>query len=261
MATDGAADLVGPGDPDFPLDMGPPGRPWFVLAVGRKGSGKSAFNREVYRSYPGDKLCIDVNGNAEPGEDAERLTGDLPRRWPQQTLHLGEQRRPRNLHYRAHPMAKTYRDDLDRALGIALFPQDHPVLLWAGEVGELQPNGNAGPHMRVLLQQNRHYNVACLFDCPRPVYINPLTVAQSDLIAVFPLPNPNDRKRIADEAGIPFRDFDRECQATWRRGPHHFVLWDANRQTLWRCPPLPIADPRAGRPDRDDDSDGAAGAA
>jgi hypothetical protein len=52
------------------------------------------------------------------------------------------------MHYRANPAAATYRDDLDRAVAMALFPQDHRVLLWAGEVGELTPNAKAAPHMR-----------------------------------------------------------------------------------------------------------------
>jgi hypothetical protein len=239
-----ADELVGPDHPDFPLNFDP-AKPMFITAWGKKGSGKSVFNREIYRSYTGDKLCIDVNGNAEPGADAERITGDLPKKWPARPTELGERRRPRNLHYRAHPGSSTYREDLDRAVALALFPQDHPVLLWAGEVGELQPNGKAGPHMRTVLQQNRHYRVTALFDGPRPVYVNPLTLAQSNLVAVFRLPNPTDRKRIAEEVGYPPKEFDRVCHETWRRGPHWFVLWDADRDQLWRCPPLPVAEEAA----------------
>lgn len=226
---------------DFPLLGMDPEKPWILSAFGKKGSGKSELNRLVYGSYVGDKLCIDVNGNADPGPDAVRLTGDLPKKWPEPPAGLTE-RRPRhqNLHYRAHPMSPTYRDDLDRALGLALFPQDHRVLVWAGEVGELMPNGKPGPHMRALLQQNRHYKVTCLFDGPRPVYVDPLVISQSNLVAVFRLPNPADRKRIADEVGCSPKKFDEICHDTWRRGDHWFVLCDPAADTIWKCAPLPL---------------------
>jgi len=225
---------------DFPLLGMDHSKPWVITAFGKKGAGKSVFSRSIYTSFPGNKLCIDVNGNAEPGEDAEKVTEPLPKRWPESSPALGERRRPRNLHYRAHPMSPTYREDLDKVLALALFPQDHPVLLWAGEVGELMPGGRPGPHMRELLQQNRHYKVTCLFDGPRPVYVDPLVVSQSDLIAVYRLPNPSDRKRIAEEFGCDPKKFDRVCQETWRRGPHWFVLCDAGNDTLWQCAPLPV---------------------
>lgn len=225
---------------DFPLLDLDPSRPMIVTAWGRKGSGKSVFNREFYKSWTGDKLCIDVNGNAEPGPDAEPLPAPLPGKWPE--AGLGQSRRPRNLHYRAHPGSDTYRDDLDRAVRVALMPQDHRTLLWAGEVGELMPNGKPGPSMRTVLQQNRHYHLTALFDGPRPVFVDPLVLAQSDLVAVYTLPNPNDRQRIADSIGYPPKRFHAECDETWRRGPHWYLLWDANRHQLWRCPPLPIAD-------------------
>ncbi len=244
MGAVSSEELVDPDHEDFPLAFDDPLKPRIISAFGKKGSGKSVFNREIYTSYPGDKLCVDVNGNAEPGEDAERIT-DLPKKWPAGTPELGERRRPRNLHYRADPGSATYREDLDRAIAVALFPQDHPTLVWAGEVGELMPNGKPGPHMRTLLMQNRHYRVSALFDGPRPVYVDPLVLAQSNLVAVYRLPNPHDRKRIADEIGFPPAEFERACHETWRRGPHWFVLWDADRDQLWRCPPLPLAGEQA----------------
>jgi hypothetical protein len=230
--------------PDFPLRLDP-SRASFVSAWGKKRSGKSAFNRLIYSEWPGDKLCIDVNGDADPGPDAEKVTLPLPTKFPSPAPALGERRKPLNLHFRAHPGSATFRDDLDRAVGMALYPQAHPCLLWAGEVGELQPNGHPGPHMRTVLMQNRHYNVSCLFDGPRPVNVDTLTLSQSDLVAVFRLPNPADRKRVADTIGFGPKEFDRECFETWRRGPHHFLLWHSEQETLWRCPPLPLEEKAA----------------
>jgi hypothetical protein len=230
---------------DSPLMELDPTRPQIITAWGAKGTGKSHLNRLMFRSYPFDRIVIDVNGNADPGADSEKLTGDLPKKFPPPPEVIGERRKARSLHYRAHPGSPTYRDDLDRAVALALYPQDHRCLLWAGEVGELQPHGRPGPHMRTLLMQNRHYNVTALFDGPRPVNVDPLTLAQSNLVAVFRLPNPADRKRIADSVGFPPKEFDRECHEVWRRPRTNngkgqwFLLWDSDRETLYRHEPLP----------------------
>jgi hypothetical protein len=229
---------------DFPLLEMDRTKPWVISAFGRKGSGKSVFSRSIYHSWPGDKLCIDINGNAGPGEDAERITVDQARagKWPNPNLHLGERARPRNLYFRAQPTSATYREDLDRAVGMALYPQDHPVLVWAGECGELMPNGRPGPHMNALLQQNRHHRAAVLFDGPRPVWVSPYVLLQSDLVAVYRLPQISDRKRIAECIGVESATFERVCRETWRTDPHAFVLCDTTtpETTLWQCPPLPI---------------------
>lgn len=230
---------------DRPLEFDMAGEPMIISAWGKKGAGKSYFNRRIYRSYPGDKIALDVNGNADPGPDAEKVPLPLPTKWPEPARVIGEPRRPRNLHFHANPASPTYRDDLDRAVALALFPQTHRCMLWAGEVGELTPHTNSGPHMRTVLMQNRHFNVDCLFDGPRPADVDKLVLGQSDLIAVFFLPDEDDRKRIAKQCGIPVRDFERECREVWRRGKHHFLLWHTDSETLFRCPPLPddLADP------------------
>lgn len=210
-------------------------KPAIITAFGRKGAGKSTFSRSVYDSWPGDKLCIDVNGDADPGPDAELLTGPVPTSWPEPARLPGRPRRPQNLHYRAHPGSPTYTDDLDRAIGTVLYPQAHRALVWCGEVGEFRP----GPNVRTLLHQNRHYGVTALADGPRPKNIDPLWLAQSDYVAVYHLPNPHDRERVAETIGYPPRRFDAECDETFRRGKYWFLFWDAAHHQLYRCPPLP----------------------
>jgi hypothetical protein len=235
---------------ESPLLGWDPERPMIHSAWGAKRSGKSELNRVIYRSWPYDRLVIDVNGNADPGEDAEKITADdgrLPTRFPERITMPGEPRRPRSLWYRAHPGEGTrvYREHLDQAVGMALYPQHKRVCLWAGEVGELQPNGRPGPHMRTLLMQNRHYNVTALFDGPRPTYVDPLTLHQSDYVSIFLLPNPADRKRIAESIGFPPKRFDEACHSAWREvgddgTPHGFLLWDSNRRKLYEHEALPL---------------------
>lgn len=220
-------------------------KPMIICVFGKKGSGKSVFNRRVYQSWPFDKIAIDVNGNAEPGDDAEKLTLPLPKQWPAGAVKIGERPRPRNLHFVADPGSPTYRDDLDRAVGVALLPQARRTLVWAGEVGELMPNGRPGPYMNRLLMQNRHYNCSALFDGPRPVYVSPMVLLQANYVVVYDLPNPSDRKRLAETIGWKPAAFDRECEETFGRGEFWFLMYDAQAKRLYRCPPLPLEETAA----------------
>jgi len=238
---------------DFPLFLDHT-RPLFITAFGKKGGGKSVFNREIYRSYPGDKIAIDVNGNAEPGEDAKEITStDLRKQWPTPAVVPGERRKPLNLHYLADPGSDTYEKDLDRAVGMALLPKKHPVMVWSGECQELMPNGRGGPAMRRLLMQNRHYSMSVLFDSPRPVWLDKLVLLQSNLIAIFEMPDPDDQKRVAQVTGHNPARFSQILEETWERGEHWFLLinMDARRgERLWRCAPLPITAATSGQPGR-----------
>jgi hypothetical protein len=228
-------------DAGFPVELDP-SKPLIVSSFGRKGSGKSTFNRRLYDSWPGDKLAIDVNGDADPGPDAVAIHTPLPSKFPAPPVGLLGSPRPgpQNLTFRADPGSETYTDDLDRAVGLALFPQAHPTMVWCGEAGEFMPNAQTTrPHMRRLLKQNRHYHVTALFDDPRPKNVNPLVIGQSDLVAVYELPNPADRVRVAETIGYPPARFDKEMEETLRRGPYWFLLWVAAAHKLYRCAPLP----------------------
>lgn len=223
-----------------------PAKPMIVSAWGRKGAGKSFFNRRLFRSYPFDKLCVDVNGEADPGPDAVKITREeIGGRFPAPPTQVpgAPPPGPRNLHWRADPGSPTYDDDLDRAVGMALFPQGNKTLIWCGEIGEFMPSAQrTRPHMRRLLMQNRHYSASVLFDGPRPAHVNPLVLAQSDIVAVYHLPNPDDRERIANEIGFPPKRFHEECAETWRRGKYWFLMWVTETGALYRVPPLPPVD-------------------
>jgi hypothetical protein len=224
-----------------------PMRPMIASAWGRKGAGKSTFTRRLFRSWTRffDALAIDVNGDADPGPEAivvrRDAAGLLPDAFPAaEQLPGAPKPGPRALVFRADPGSPTYADDLDRAVGMALYPQDHRCLVWCGEVGEFTPNAQGTrPHMRRLLMQNRHYLTSALFDGPRPINVDPLILAQSDLCAVYDLPNPADRERVANTIGYPPKRFTEECDITFRRGPYWFLLWHAETHTLYRCAPLP----------------------
>ena len=214
-----------------------PAHNFIVSAFGRKGSGKTVFNRRLYQAYPYDKLCIDVNGEADPGQDATRISSPLPARMPAR----GDDKEPVDLHFVVDPGSDTYRDDLDRAVGMAMFPSDRQSLVWGGEVGELTNGGKTGPHLRRLLMQSRHYRTSALFDGPRPVDIDKLVIAQSDMVAIFDLPDPDDRDRVAKVIGYPPAEFRTACEETFRRGQYWHLLWVSKAKRLYRCPPLQVS--------------------
>lgn len=223
-----------PDDP-FALD---PHKGTIVLLVGKKGSGKSVAARRLYRAWSGNKLAVDVNGDADPGSDAEKLH-ELSTSFPVRHELTGPPR-PRNLHYRADPGSPTYRNDLDKAVGMALRPSDTPTLLWLDEVGEVSQVNRTQPNLRRLLMQSRHYGpVSALLCGPRPKNIDPLCVSQADHVYVYNLPNPADRARLAENMGVDPGELETAWVANRARGPHAFLFWHAPSATLLDCPPLP----------------------
>ncbi|HEY0119337.1 MAG TPA: hypothetical protein VGC04_11200 [Cellulomonas sp.] len=224
-----------------------PMRPTLFSSWGRKGSGKSTFNRRIARSWATwfDELVVDVNGDADPGPAAIPVRRDaaglLPGAFPEaERLPGAPAPGPRTLVFRADPGSATYADDLDRAVGMVLYPQTHRCLGWFGEIGEFTPNAQSTrPHMRRLLMQNRHYLASALFDGPRPMNVDPLILGQSDYVAIFDLPNPADRDRVANTIGWKPTLFDKECDETFGRGEFWYLFYDAREHTLYRCPPLP----------------------
>jgi hypothetical protein len=194
--------------------------------------------RRLYRSWRYDKLSIDVNGDAEPGENAEPLR-DLSTSFPVKHELIGPPP-ARNLHYRADPGSPTYRQDLDKAVGMALRPSDRKVLLWLDEVGEVSQVNRTQPNLRRLLMQSRHYGpVSALLAGPRPMNIDPLCVSQADHIYIYNLPNPKDRQRLAENMGYPPDELEEAWVRNRARGPHAFLFWHAPSSTLLECPPLP----------------------
>lgn len=218
---------------------GPPeldaSRSSIILLVGRKGEGKSVIARNLYRSYPFDKVAVDVNGDADPGPDAEPLRAPLPLAFP-----VDQDGRPRNLHYRADPKSPTYRDDLDRVIGLGLFPANRRSMVWLDEIGEVTTGNMTPPHLRLLLMQSRHYGPASALLCgPRPMNIDPLCVSQSDRIYIFDLPNPADRVRLAENMGYPPARLHAELEETLRRGQYWHLVYDVRTHTMYRMPPVP----------------------
>jgi hypothetical protein len=209
-----------------------------VLAVGRKGSGKSAAAREHFRAWPGiDRLGIDINGDADPGDDlgATILRGpvvQLPARDDDQV--------PQTWRWIADPASPHFAEDVDKVIGAALYPRARPVLMWVDEAGEVFPAGRLGPNARTWLHQSRHFNASGVLCCPRPKGIDPLCLSQADRVLMFDVPHPLDRARLAEGMGIRPAVLDREMDETRRRGDHWSTLYIAAEHRLYRVPPFEL---------------------
>lgn len=215
-----------------------PRRSHFITIVGRKGSGKSLLARMFWLSYPYDRLVIDPTGDVDPGDpETQLLTSPLPARWP--APQLDEDAKPKRTSLRFVPDmgAPTHIDDMDRAVGLAHWHPARRALLWIDEVGTLTRPSFTPPHFSRALHQGRHQRLTLLSCGPRPVNIDPLVLAQADYVAVFDLPNPNDRRRVADSCGIDPREFD-----AWhgQLAEHGFLWFDQRAHELVLCDPIPL---------------------
>jgi hypothetical protein len=215
-----------------------PSRSVHIAIVGKKGSGKSVLSRSYWRTWPGDRLVIDVTGDALEGPDREgvhTLTDPLPSKWPAQLQELAPHGRKRtSLRYVPDPGSPTYLADMDRALGMAYAKGN--VLVWVDEVGELFPANRTPPYARRALQQGRHRNLSLVLAGPRPIDVDPLVMSQADLVYVFRLPNPNDKRRVADLIGWDPREFVAYVD---QLETHAFLEYDAAAAELTIYPPLP----------------------
>lgn len=212
----------------------------FVSVFGVKKTGKSSYNRLIFHRWSGDKLCIDVNGDEDPGPGAIRLAKPL-NRWP-------DEPGPLTLHYVPDWTSKSAKDDLDRALGMALFPQDRPVLLWLGEFGRLTDNARPTPYQTTLYQASRHYGpITLLMDQPRAMWVHTSALNQTDRFVIFDMPNRDDQDRLADHIGIERVPFRAALRSIHSRGPYWHAVHDrANPdhagppRRLEAMPPLPL---------------------
>lgn len=204
-----------------------------ILCVGKKRSGKSKLALLLFRSYPFDKIVLDIAGDDGPDDpDTIPLVGDvetLPRRWPER---MRDEGRPMTLRYVPDPGSPTAAEDMDAVVGLALAHgrklKDRGkggCALLVHEIGVLTPVHQTQPNMRRALMHNRHNGLTLIMCGPRPQVIDPLVVAQSDVIYTFELMNPDDRERLAKSMGWHPSDF---AAAVEDLGPHEYLRFDAN---------------------------------
>jgi hypothetical protein len=178
----------------------------------------------LFERYPYDKVVIDVAGDDGPtGPDIVQLSGTvdtMDRKWPE---YRRTDDRPMILRYVPDAGSPTFLEDMDAVVGMAMQHGHCAILIH--EMGVLAQANRTPAHTRRLLMHNRHAHVTGIFCMPRPMTVDPLVIAQSDLIYTFELPNPADRRRVAEVAGWDVDDFDAGVHGL---RPHGYLLFDAN---------------------------------
>jgi hypothetical protein len=208
-------------------------RPVIVTCLGRKGSGKSMVGLLLFESYPHDRVVIDIAGDDGPTEEGtgnrkddpiHTLKGDvsdLPERWPDHLRERPEQRL--TLRYVPNPTSTTYLEDMDAVIGMAYRHGRCAILIH--EIHEIAPSNRTPPHMRRLLRQSRHRDMTEIGCGPRAAWVDRLQLAQSDLVYIFELPDPDDRAMVAKVIGVEPKLLDERIRALKK---HQHVLFDAN---------------------------------
>lgn len=228
-----------------------------IAIFGRKGSGKSILACSFAAGWPYDMVVIDVAGDDGPDprprdhpgtHDVIEVRGavdELPTSWPE---HQRREKRPMILHYVPDGGSSTFLEDCDRMVGLAYdhSSPDRPAMLVVHEIGRVAPANKTQPGMKRVVDHGRHRALTSVFAGPRTLTVEVLIISQADLVYVFELQSPSDRRRIAENIGWDPREFD-QANDDLRRFEH--LRHDAREQkpeaegdTDWRLvhlDPLP----------------------
>lgn len=192
-----------------------------IVIFGKKGSGKSILADVFGMGWPYDMVVIDVAGDDGPEPPAKAGTGshdihdlhgpvdELPTRWPE---HLRRDKRPMILRYLPDAGSSTELEDMDHMTGLAYAHSstDRPAMLLVHEIGRVAPAGRTPAHMRRVLNHSRHRALTFVACGPRPITVDPLVIAQADLVYLFEVNQPADRKRVAENIGWDPSELDAE---------------------------------------------------
>jgi hypothetical protein len=212
-----------------------------VGVFGMKGSGKSELLYRLFDTYPYDKVAIDPNADLKMPEGTFELEPPIPGRWPTQAIEearartVGEKPKPQVLYFAPDFHEATYIEDMDAVVGMS-YSHGRACLLF-DEVHEGAPANRTPPHMRRTLRQGRHREQTNLLATPRPLTVDPLVISNADWVYVFMLPNPNDRKRVAENIGWDPKDFD---AAVMGLGDYEYLRYEARTRDLAHFPALPL---------------------
>ncbi len=207
-----------------------------------RGAGKSVLAKMLFFSYPYDRVLIDPNGDIEV-PDATAIEAPIPTRWPGRLFDDPEPDRRRHrqtLVFRPDFHDPNVYEDIDRVCGLAF--SHRRTCLFVTEAHEALPAAQMQrrPHARRNLRQGRHQDLTQIYDTPRPQTVDPLAISNAEWVYIFKLPNPNDRKRVAENIGWDPKEFD-EAVAALKK--HEYLRYDHGGNDgegdLAHFPPLP----------------------
>lgn len=208
-----------------------------VAVIGRKRSGKSELAWALFNSYPFDRVLVDPNGDLKVGPTVEDIEAPIPSRWPSwPTTEPHRAPKRRTLRFVPNYLDPAVYEDIDRVVGLAFGHRR--TMLFVDECHVAAPAGQMAkhPHMARALRQQRHAELSMILANPRALTVDPLVIAQADLTYIFKLPNPADRKRVAECIGYDPADLSAAIDAL---GQYEYLCYDVTTDELTHYPPLP----------------------
>lgn len=202
-----------------------------IAVVGKKGQGKTELAWLLFSSFPYDKVVIDPNADIKVPDDVLDFEDPLPSRWPSSMFQKEKRQTAR---YVPDFGFASFLEDIDQVIGLAYAHRK--TMVFIDEAHEAAPAGRTPPHARRALRQGRHHDLSSIWATPRPLTVDPLVIANADWVYIFKLPNPNDRKRVAETIGWHPKDFD---EAVHDLGDHEYLRFDSAKDDLAHFPPLP----------------------
>jgi hypothetical protein len=194
-----------------------------LFITGRTSSGKSQLARSIFLAAPGRKTVIDPQGS-----DTTKVPGSTTYRDP---------RRPPDVEIRRFvPVDPADLDAYDEVYRQILL-RDFPAYVWCDEAGDVFPVRRTPSKVRRLLTHGRKRQIGHIATHTRPREVDPNLIAQAAHVVMFDLPNPHDRRHLADVAGIAPRDLDAQLSAL----PRYGYLWlNVAEHDLGARPPLKL---------------------
>lgn len=194
-----------------------------VFVVGMTRSGKSTLTKKLFLSTPAPRLVVDPNDSSltasvvSPGG-----TFSDPRRVPDVAT------------ARFVPTDPDDRDAYD-ALFERAFRRYPNYYVWVDEAGQVAPASGYPKALNRYVVQGAKRSLGFIGCHTRPREVLRNLISQSSHLFVFYLPNPDDRRHIAEIAGVPADDLSAAIDDLEEKG---FLWWNGNTRQLTACPPL-----------------------
>lgn len=190
-----------------------------IFIAGVTGSGKSTVARALFESAGGRRLVIDPADSQLTELDGAVTVADVPPDDAQLVRFV-----PR------HPLEPA---SYEAIYGWAF---DHyPAFVWCDEAGLALPaNGTCRAAARLIVQ-GRKRQIGHLACHTRPRMVLRDLIAQAQHVLVFDLPNPDDRRHIAEIIGMVPAELDGLLAGL---PPFGFVWWQQRTRQVTVCPPI-----------------------
>ncbi|MGH9042679.1 MAG: hypothetical protein ACRDZ3_20885 [Acidimicrobiia bacterium] len=111
----------------------------------------------------------------------------------------------------------------------------YPRFVWLDEAGQAAPAQGGPRWLNTYQVQGRKRSLGHVACHTRPREVNRNLIAQANHVFIFDLPNPDDRRHIANLVGLPVAELEADLFAL---PDHGFLWWDGD--VLLSCPPLKV---------------------